>query len=278
MNRLLGMLTFVAMLAVNAALIMRDVVPAWTAGAPPIVTVEQLEPGWTRTAYLGIYGPDGDSLGGVWSETWRIGDTLFIESMTVLDEFKLNGETLTPNLRIDLRLAYNEEGLLEELDLDVVGLGMTIGVRGEYLPPDEFTCDWTFDQRQGTFILPAEATRALGDARQPFQGLGDLRVGQTWRHETLDPLAMLLPGIQGQGMEPRPMIVQVTGEEKIEHQGISVRAKVLEAERVRAWISPLGEVLRQELTLPAFGRITLQGEPFDDNARARARRSVVDVR
>lgn len=277
MNRVIGFVAALAMITANAALIMRDLAPSWTAGNPPVPMGYELSSGWIRVTQTGIFDESGKRLGGIWTETWRDDHRVHIDSMTVLDEFEVSGETLTPALRIDSRVIYNDQRLIERMTVTVRGFGLPISFRGQYEPPDDFACHWRFDEQEGDFLLPAETTRAIGDLRSPFQGFGQLHVGQTWRHELLDPLAKLLPGLQGSEMRPQQIIVRVTGTEKIEHNGIAIKAFVLEADRIRAWVSPLGDVLRQELTVPMLGRITLVDEPFDDNAREAARRSVIDT-
>lgn len=278
MNRLIGIAALLAMIVANIALITRDVIPAWTAGEPPAPIAYDLDTGWIKVSQTGIYDVKGSVLGHVWTETWRDRKAVFVDSMTVLNEFESGGQTLVPALRIDTKLVYNEEQLLERLSVDVRGFGLPIQLRGEYRPPEDFACNWTFDEQRGAFTIPADATRAMGDLRSPFQGMADLKVGQVWRHELFDPLSAMLPGFGGQAMRPQSIIVSVTGTEKIMHNGMAVRAFVVEGnDNIRAWISPLGDVLRQEVTVPVLGRITLVDEPFDDNARSAASQRIVEV-
>ena len=55
--------------------------------------------------------------------------------------------------------------------------------------------------------------------------------------------------------------------EQIEHAGAMVQAFVLQAEKLQAWVTPEGRVIRQELELPLFGTLTLVDEPYDAEAR-----------
>jgi len=48
-----------------------------------------------------------------------------------------------------------------------------------------------------------------------------------------------------------------------------VEAFVIEAERLRAWVSREGRVIRQEFELPLVGKLTLVDEPYDDELRQR---------
>lgn len=265
------------MVLANAALLQRDLIPGWTAGKPPALAAYELEYGRVKVAQTGLFNRAGQRIGGIWTETWRDDLTIYVDSMAVLDELSIAGEELLPALRLDTSLHYNAESQLEELRVAVHGFGLPIWLHGEYLPPDDFRVTWAFGDQTGGFVLPAEATRAMGDLHTPFQGLVGLEVGQTWRHELLNPLSGILPGLHGTTMRSEPIIVQVTGQEKIVHGGVSIRAFTLEAENVRAWISPLGDVLRQELTLPVIGRLTLLDEPYDDNARIAARQRVVEM-
>jgi hypothetical protein len=277
MNRMIGIAALLAMIVANIALLTRDVIPAWTAGDPPIPLAYEMDTGWIKVSQTGIYDAAGSAVGHVWTETWRDKGLVTVESMTILNEVVTSGQTLISALRIDTRLTYNEEQVLERLDVTVRGFGLPIELHGKYVPPDDFACEWQFDEETGTFSLPADATRAMGDLRSPFQGVGGLQVGQVWRHELFDPLSGMLPGLSGSGMKPQSMIVSVTGTDKIIHHDLAIKAFVLEGDSVRAWVSPLGDVLRQEVTVPVLGRIVLLDEPFDDNARAEARQRIVEV-
>jgi hypothetical protein len=51
-----------------------------------------------------------------------------------------------------------------------------------------------------------------------------------------------------------------------------VEAFVVEAEGMRAWVTPAGRVIRQEFELPLLGTLLLVEEPYDPFLRGRSSR------
>lgn len=277
MNRTIGLTAFIAMLAANAALLLRDVVPAWTAGDPPAPGGMNVPSGFSRVSQMGILDASRRRFGTIWTTNSRISDDLIVRSTTMLDVIQKSNDILTPELKIDTDLIYFANSRLKQIRVEVQGFGMPIRFSGKHAAPDQFRCEWEIDDRSGRYTISADVTRALGQVTRPFESLADLRVGQSWRLELLDPLAGILPGWTGSDMATRHVIVRVVGTEKIVHNDLDVKVFLLEAERIRAWVSPLGAVLRQEVTLPLLGKITLVDEPYDDEARAAARRRFVNT-
>jgi hypothetical protein len=272
-NRWLGIATLGLMLSANAALLVRDVLPGWLAGEPPQSRAHQLEPGGTVAVQFGIFDHTGRRVGYSWSISSRSGDLISVRHVTVLEALRLplgdRPEAYLPSLRIDTDLDYHGALSLDRLRVRVCGFGFPIRLEGEYYPPGDFACQWQVDDRRGELQLPAEATRAIGDIIRPFESLTGLRVGQSWRVKVLNPLAGVIPDWGTRSMSTDMMLVRVTGEESIEHRGATVRAFVLEAEKLRAWVTPEGRVVRQELELPLFGTLALVDEPYDAEARQR---------
>ena len=117
--------------------------------------------------------------------------------------------------------------------------------------------------------MPAEATRALGDVIRPFDGLTGLEVGRTWRVRLLNPLAGMIPDWGARLMGNQSIVVRVTGKEQVPYRDEMVEAYVVEAEKIRAWMTADGRLIRQEYEVPLIGRLVLIDEPFDPRLRSR---------
>ena len=90
--------------------------------------------------------------------------------------------------------------------------------------------------------------------------------------ELVNPLSGLVPDWGVRNMSTNGLLVRVTKTETIEHRGASVEAFVVEAEGIRAWVTPAGRVIRQEFELPLLGTLLLVEEPFDSTLRGQASR------
>ena len=266
-NRWLGIVTLALMLSANAALFLRDVVPEWLAGEPPASRSLGLKPNQEVDLQLGLFDQEGRRIGYAWTRSGRSGELITVRHNTVLEPLGLAGGMSLPLLRIDTTLHYMDSSYLDQLKVNVYGLGFPIRIHGEYVPPDKFPCEWQFDMQRGTFLVPASATHAIGDVIRPFESFSNLTVGQSWRVKLVNPLAQLVPEWGKRALLPDSILVRVTRTEQIEHHNQTVEAFVVEAERVRAWVSPQGRVLRQEVELPLFGRLTLVDEPYDNVLR-----------
>ncbi len=266
-NRWIGIVTLGLMLSVNTALLLRDVLPDWLAGEPPKSRALHLRPGDEIAVQLGIFDREGRCVGHSWTVSGRSGDLIAVRHVTVLRSLRLPGGVTIPALRIDTDLNYHGQTSLDKLRVRVSGFGFPIRLEGEFFPPDDFGCEWQVDDRRGELQLPAEATRALGDVIRPFESLTGLHVGQSWRIKVLNPLAGTIPDWGTRNMMTDTMLVRVTRMEQIEHRGAVVQAFVLEAEKLRAWVTPEGRMVRQELELPLFGTLTLIDEPYDPETR-----------
>ncbi|MFH1746862.1 MAG: hypothetical protein ABIG44_07425 [Planctomycetota bacterium] len=273
LNRWIGITCLTFMLSANALLFIRDILPTWLTGDPPLLVADSPAIGLKQQAQLGIFDDEGRVVGRNWTISETQGLFLEVNSCTLLRPVMLPNGIATPEVRIDTRLRYRQEdGMLSELVLTLRGLPTSIRLRGEFMPPDEFACSWKVGyQPGGTFVLPAEATRALGDVFRPFARLPGLYVGRTWRLNILDPLAHILPGLKDQSMLAEPIIVRVTGKEQIQQAGQMIEAYIVEAPRTKAWVASDGNVLRQELELPILGKLILRAESFDGEAYKNAK-------
>lgn len=261
-NRWLGITTAVLMVIANSALLSRDLLSHWLAGAPPRPAAFDLGPNEERIFQVGLFDEQGERLGYAWTHAHRSSEVVIVRSTTVLAPISRASITL-PRLRLDMTLHYVEGERLESLNMSVNGLGIGVELRGSYVPPNEFPCAWQFGDQRGTLVIPADSTRSLGEAMRPFGSLTDLHVGQTWRHEMINPLVGLTSSFGSEAQATTSILVRVTGQENIEFNGGGVRAFVVESEGVKAWVTPLGDVIRQEIDVPLFGRIIAERENYD---------------
>ena len=268
LNCWIGIVALALMLGVNAALMVRDVLPDWLAGQPPMSQALQLGPREETNIQIGIFDAEGRRIGYSWTRSRRTGDLITVRHRTVLEALELPLDVAIPTLRIDTDLNYHGRTSLDQLWVRVHGLGIRICLEGEAIPPDDFPCQWQVDERRGEFVLSAETTRAIGDALRPFETLTGLYVGRSWRVKLVNPLGGIIPGWGERNMMRDTMLVRVTGVERVEHRGALLEAFVIEADRLRAWVTPEGRVVRQQLDLPLFGTLTMIDEPYDEELRA----------
>jgi hypothetical protein len=277
LNRWIGILSVLVMLAANAALLWRDVLPAWWVGDPPPSAAVVLAPGQERQAQVGIYDDAGRTLGRSWTRSRRtgVGGVVQVFATTVLEPIALPGGLGTPRVRIETELTYRrEEATIDELDFRVFGLGLPLSLHGEAMPSGEFPCQWQVGPQRGAAVLDSRAPAALGDVIRPFDRLPNLFVGRSWRLNLLDPLSHLLPQVNTSGLEMESVVIEVTGKEVIEHDGRSVMTYVVEGGGATAWVAEEGTVLRQTVNVPLLGALVLLDEPFDDQTYRAAVRGV----
>jgi hypothetical protein len=265
-NRWIGIACATCMLSANTALFLRDILPSLAAGDPPEPVALTLRSDQQFLMQVGIFNARGERIGSSWTDARPSGENLRVNTRTVLQPLELPGGVFTPPVVVRCTAIYGQNRQLEDIQIHVDGFGMPISLRGECYASGDFPCEWQIGDQSGRFVVPAEGTRALGEVFRPFYSLPGLFVGRTWRVELFNPLAHLSPDLaQGQRFT-RSVLVRVTGEETIEHQGRKVEALRVEADPLTAWVAADGRVLRQEVDLPLFGRLTILEEPFDEQA------------
>lgn len=265
LNRWIGIACVLGMLSANTALFMREILPKWLAGDPPIAHAVSLGPNKSHAIQVAVFNEDGVRLGTSWTKSRRTGDIVVVESHTILVSPLLPGSA--PNRRMQVHTSLNYEhgsSRVRELRLRVYGMGPMIEIHGEFIPPDDFPCEWRFGDQHGNFVLDADATRALGDVIRPFDRLPGLFVGRAWRVELFDPLAQFLSAAPPDEVSTKTVLVRVTSQETIRHRGRDVETYVVAAPQARAWVTPDGRVLRQVVELPLLGTLRLEHEPFDN--------------
>ena len=270
LNRWIGIGVVLAMLAGNTSLFVRDILPRWTAGDPRGRTPGRGQPALRAPADRHLRRPrplhrpqlDTDS---------DAGRYVSVSSTTLLNSIDLPDGLHTPKVRVDSELRYTgPDQVLDELTISLHGLPLTVMLRGELMPPDQFACRWQAGREQGVFVLDARLTRAFGDVLRPFMRLPGLYVGQTWRLQLMNPLSQVMPGFSSQVLVQEPEIVRVTGTEVIEHAGRLWRplsSRPRDCGRGGAGRNGAAPGSRT----PAVARqLTLRDEPFDEQAYNRA--------
>jgi len=266
-NRWIGIVAVGLMLIANAALVVRDFLPGWSAGEPPQSRALQLRDGQEFRTQLGIFNQEGRRIGHSWSLCKCDEQLVIVRHRSVFQELPLNLGADIGLLRVDTDLMYGAGARLDNVRVKVLGLGIQVLFEGEYFPPDDFACKWQVGEQRGELVVSSLLTRGLGDAVRPFESLTGLFVGRTWRVEILNPLAGILSDWGARGMTADDMVVTVTGVESVEYMGETVQAFVIEAEALRAWVAPAGRVIRQEFDMPIIGKLIMVEEPYDDALR-----------
>jgi len=269
LNRWFGIVTLAFMLSVNAALWLRDVTPDWYAGTPPAARALNLESGQEICVQLGLFNEAGRRIGWAWTDSSRDEYLVKVRHLTVIRSLALPADVVTPMIKVDTALNYHGHATLDELRIHVFGLGVQVNLEGAFYPPNHFPCKWQVGSQRGEFDLPAESTRALGDVIRPFDGITGLTVGQSWRLHLLNPLAGVVPDWGARCMSNESLLVRVTGTEQIDYRGEPTPAFVLEADKMRAWITADGRLVRQDFELPLLGKLSLVDEPYDPATRER---------
>jgi len=257
-------------LVAMAALIRRDVWPAWTAQDPPRMDAAQFgKPGDKRREQFGIFDGDEERIGTAWGEV-EVNDSS--GWATVSGVILIDGLTLIPPVRVESSTEFNEHGELDKFRLDVHGVPMTvIYVQGErrgiYFP-----CEMHVGPVHRSVNLEMSASRMIGESLRPFAVLPKLHVGQSWRMQILDPLSAIQGGREAKF---KSVVAEVTGKEVLPTaESGAVECFVVEVrdEGAKAWVAPDGQVLRQEVALPGVKKLTLQTETYSKAQREAASR------
>ncbi|MCP4592391.1 MAG: hypothetical protein GY842_16790 [bacterium] len=231
-----------------------DLWPAWTAQDPPASHSADLPERGMTCSQMGIFNTAGGRIGAAWTMQTRHGTTVIREDCLWIE--RINP---LPRTRIEVESVYDAEGRLDEIVAHVRGWEVALELRGERFPRD-----YAFEVRLGhrplhTFKIPLARAGAFGDTFRPFATLRGLHVGQTWRMQVFNPMAV----VAGVGETFSPLLVRVTGTETLMHDSHPVECFVVEAGGARAWVSPDGVVHKQQVELPVGGTIILRDEPYD---------------
>lgn len=273
--RLLGVASFLLWAAAMISLFVHDVLPEWTAQDPPRMTAQQFRLLSESLQQYRIVDGRDRRLGTAWSEVSVSGDLTVSRGTVLLDglsKVSVVPFKAIPAIRIQTEARFDQEGELDEFNLDVYGfLDQRIFVHGErrgiYFP-----VEMQFGPLRREVPLDFAASRMIGGSLSPFACLPTLRVGQSWRMQMLDPLTAVMSG----RTEFRSVVARVTGKEAVSHPtepGRTVECFVVETTPAssKAWVDEKGCVFRQEADLPGVGRVTLIKEAYSAAAREAAR-------
>jgi hypothetical protein len=194
--------------------------------------------------------------------------TTITSSTELSDVAPLRAVAALPWVLIDSTFVFTQpDGRLLNFEVVLRRPGESIGeVRGQ-LVGDDYACSARAGAATWDFSVDARISSLLGDSLRPFTHLPNLRVGQCWRLQSVDPLSLLA----GKPAAVHARLVRVVAREEIEHAGRRVGCFRIETEGVTAWADERGRVLLQRVTLPILGTWELRDEPFDGEARRRAR-------
>jgi hypothetical protein len=164
---------------------------------------------------------------------------------------------------------FTAEGVLDEFSvrLETRALGQSaIRLHGE-----RFHSDFSFTLVSGSleksFKIPLVEGGLFSGAFHPFGALTNLHVGQRWRMQVVNPISL----VTGIGNQFIPLLVEVTGEQRLRLAEGDVNCFVVESPNAKAWVDAGGSVRAQEMTLPMLGTMRLERERFDDKAFNAAR-------
>jgi hypothetical protein len=265
---LIGVLIIIVWGAAAAALIRRDVLPFWYAeqratGAPQ-------EDGEFQ---LGVFLGDR-RVGTSWTKSVRNVSLTNVNSATVLETsiipLPVVKQRMGSRILFDTTLNFQTGGALSSFDTQVYGLPVSpIRLEGQLLGID-YSCVARFGDVQQKFSIDARLSRELGESLRPFTNLSDLKVGQSWQLNIIDPISLL------SGVTPdfRRVLVRVTRRETIQLDGRSASCFRVESDMAVAWVNDEGRVLKQTIQMPLIGTITLLDEPYDARKRHRVKREL----
>jgi hypothetical protein len=262
MNRFIPLGILVFWLMSVSWLVRHDVVPALTARDVP-----RYAPGAWLTDRIAqsqarIENRYGHRVGTVWTRYVKAA-----ENLSRYDTLWLERIAYLPPIRIDVESDFAQDGALDEFSLAIHGAGEPIRLLGE-----RFGDQFGFQLLVGAsprqlFTLSGSEAGLVADAFRPFPTLPNLEVGQSWRMQVVNPLAV----VSGVGSKMIPMLVQVTGKERLITDDGAAECFVVETDGARAWVKGDGVVLKQEVELPLGGRFTIIDEPFEEERLARVR-------
>lgn len=265
MYRLAFTAVVVLWLTAMSALFVRDVWPAWSAQDPPAMTQDRFAR-LARNEQFAIRDGKGNLIG----RAWGVAIVSTSGNTELEGTILLDGLTLVPVVLIESRTEFDKDGKLDSFNLDVFGVPMTVirvhgEERGIYFP-----CEIQVGPLHRQANLDMSASRMIGESMRPFSVLPKLRVGQSWRMQLLDPVSAVV----SRKAEFTSVVARVTGKEMYQPEGSPpVECYVVETwpQQSRAWVAEDGRVLRQEVQVPALGRLTVTWEPYDPEARRDAK-------
>lgn len=245
-------------------LVAHDIWPQWVARDAPPLTITAALGDIDRRSQQTIRDDFG-MLGHIWTEylldphSVRRTDTVFLERLPV---------EVTP-LRMTIDSVFTAEGVLDEFTLNLENQDAQMELHGE-----RFHSDFSFRLRFGLidklYKMPLSEGGLISGMVNPFSQLTGLHVGQRWRMQVFNPLAV----ITGLGERFTSVLVEVTGVETLSFDGSPRDYFVVESPNAKAWVAADGSVPLQEVKLPVIGKLHITRDPaVDENKRQAAMRS-----
>jgi hypothetical protein len=262
MRRLFDLTVVSIWLVSLAGLAWHDLLPAWSAGLPPLAVPAGGVDKPVRMQFA-IEARRGGQFGRSWAEFWRLDSGVVARSTTVLDIGPIRR-----TIRVETNLNFDKDDRLDQLKIWVYGLPVSpVQIEAESYGED-FPCRIRLGDQQHDFTLRQEMASAFSEVLRPFVYLKDLHVGQTWRIASINPVGTLW----GEDPAPTPIVARVTGKEMIDYLGAKVDCFRVEAQGAVAWVAPDGRVLLQTVQVPMLGTISIRLlDGFDDEALLQAR-------
>jgi len=264
-TRTVGWLVTPIWLLAMGWLVNHDIVPHWTASPPPALRpTDWLRDRGARSQFT-IYDEFGE-MGSVWTDYLVDERSIRRDDLVWIDRLPMD---LAP-VRIGVESVFTGEGVLDEFTIRLETTGA--GRAGAKLHGERFHSDFSFTFESGpierAFKIPLVDGGLVSGAFHPFGMLTNLRVGQRWRMQVVNPIAMLT----GVGDQFIPLLVEVTGEQRIPTAFGGVNCLVVESPNAKAWVDAAGVVQVQEMTLPVIGTMRIEREAdFDEAAYESAR-------
>lgn len=251
-------------------LVMHDILPAWTAlDVPALKLTDAMKKGSGNTQHV-MFDDDGE-IGRIWTTYLIDESSIRRDDLIWIDRLPVD---VVP-LRLTVTSTFTAAGVLDELTVRIENEDHTFELHGE-----RFDTDFSFKLDTGTpvvkaFKVPLSDGSMITAAFNPFSTLSDLKVGQRWRVQVFNPVATMMPF----GDKFFRMLVEVTGEERLRTPWGERNCLVVESPNARAWVDATGEVIKQELTLPLVGKMTVLREPeFEQEKFVAAKRSQLNSR
>lgn len=251
-------------------LVMHDILPAWTAlDVPALKPTDAMKKGSGNTQHV-MFDDNGD-IGRIWTTYLIDESSIRRDDLIWIDRLPVD---VVP-LRVTVTSTFTGAGVLDELTVMIENEDHTFELHGE-----RFDTDFSFTLDTGTpvkkaFKVPLSDGSMITAAFNPFSTLSDLKVGQRWRVQVFNPVATMMPF----GDKFFRMLVEVTGEERLRTPWGEKNCLVVESPNARAWVDATGEVIKQELTLPLVGKMTVLREPeFEQDKFVAAKRHQLGTR
>ena len=223
------------------ALVKREVLPAWATSTPvgyaSLLGPEEL----LRQSRMGIY-LRGIRLGHADTTVQRnAGSGLDLVSRVMLSleglPVPILGELREIKTSLIVRVDANKA--IDSFSL-TVRQPMFIAVNGEVIGDKLRMITQYEDGTSSEKTVPFDASRIMSSSFSPFVGMRNLKVGKEWHVWSFNPLNRGMTQVK----------VTVTSKEKTTFNGETVDVFVLTAAhgamQVKSWVTPDGEVLRQE--------------------------------